>query len=127
MGYSQDAVSFKNYPVPLKFRGKPASPSHNTPNANTYRTKIRQAAEHGPNFADHYTVAIWGCGSSCAMFSIVDAVDGKVYDPPFGVEWRDEVDSGVSFRRDSKAIHVVGYLDESGCSADRWYVWDGTS
>jgi hypothetical protein len=117
-------VGFEQYRVAVKFRGKPAPPLHNTTNSLTFRTKIREAAAHGPNFADHYTLAIWGCGTSCALFSIIDAVDGSVYDFPFGVQWTDEVNSGITFHRDSKAIHIVGYLNEKD-SADRWYVWDG--
>jgi hypothetical protein len=60
------------------------------------------------------------------MFSIIDALGGRVYDFPFTVTWTDEIDYGVNCRRDSKAVHIVGYLNESGSSADRWYVWDGT-
>jgi hypothetical protein len=124
--HAQNAVGFQGYRVPVKFQGKPATPLHNTPNSKTFRTKIREAVADGPNFADHYTLAIWGCGSSCAMFSIVDAVNGKVYDFPATVSWIEEVDFGITFHRDSRAVRVVGYLNEKGCSTDRWYSWDGT-
>jgi hypothetical protein len=59
------------------------------------------------------------------MFSIIDATDGRVYDFPYSVSWVDENPYGVDFRRDSRAVHVVGMLNEQGESADRWYVWDG--
>jgi hypothetical protein len=36
----------------------------------------------GPNFAGHYFVIRWGCGSNCLMMAILDAKTGKVYDPP---------------------------------------------
>ena len=36
----------------------------------------------GPNFAGHYFVIRWGCGSNCLMMAVVDAKTGKVYDPP---------------------------------------------
>jgi hypothetical protein len=122
---AQKSLSFRDYAVPLAFHGKPVPALRNTLNSRTYRTKIREAVAAGPNFADHYTLAIWGCGSSCAMFSIVDANDGRVYDFPFGVSWVDEALAGVNFHRNSKAVRIVGQLNEDGDSKDRWYVWDG--
>jgi len=80
---------FGDHPVALEFHGSPAVPLQNTPNSKRYRTKIRQAATNGPNFADHYTLAVWGCGAGCVMFSVVDSVDGRVYDAPFTVSWFD--------------------------------------
>jgi hypothetical protein len=124
-GDAQRPVSFADYPVSLKFHGRPAKPLLNSPNSKRFRTRIFQAAASGPDFADHYTLALWGCGAGCVMFSIVDAVDGRVYDAPFTVSWGDEADSGVNVKRDSCAIHVVGSLNEGDNSADRWYVWDG--
>jgi hypothetical protein len=79
----------------------------------------------GPNFADRYTLALWGCGAGCVMFSIVDAVDGRVHDSPFTVSWVIEADEGVKYARNSRAIHIVGALNEGNNSANRWYSWDG--
>jgi hypothetical protein len=108
LGYAQKQVSFDDFLVPLRFHGEPAKPMYNTPNSKTFRTKIRQAVAGGPNFDDHYTLALWGCGAGCVMFSIVDAVDGRVYDSPFTVSWVDEADEGVKYARNSRAIHIVG-------------------
>jgi len=122
--YAQ-SVSFKNFEVPVNFHGIPAKPLQNTSNARRYRTMIRLAVAHGPNFADHYVLATWGCGSGCSMFSIVDAADGRVYDAPFTISRTDEVDEGERYVRNSRAFHCVGSLNEGDNSADRWYVWDG--
>jgi hypothetical protein len=124
-GRAQQQVSFGDYSVPVQFHGKPAEPLHNTSNSKAFRTKIRQAVTKGPNFADHYILALWGCGTGCVMFSIVDAMDGRVYDSPFTISWVDEADEGVRYARNSRAIHIVGSLNEGNNSADRWYVWDG--
>ena len=35
----------------------------------------------GPNYAGHYRLAVWGCGSGCAMFAAVDLNTGKVITP----------------------------------------------
>ena len=36
------------------------------PIARMYRTLLRREIERGPNFAGHYRVVVWGCGSSCS-------------------------------------------------------------
>jgi hypothetical protein len=119
VSHGQQGSGFSHYAVPLEFKGKSVMPQHNTEASRRYRTVIREAVKHGPNFADHYTIAVWGCGTSCADFSIVDAVDGHVYDFPAGVSWSADVDGGVTFHRNSRAIHVVGWLNETGDQMDR--------
>jgi len=118
-------VRFEDYPVQLKFQGKPARPQQNSQFSRGFKTRIKLAAAAGPNFADHYTIAVWGCGAGCVAFSIVDAVDGRVYDFPYSVSWGNEADSGVLGHRESSVLHVVGSLNEGDNSADRWYLWTG--
>ena len=125
VGYAQSTVNFRDYAVPITFFGKSAPPMHNTSNSRYYRTKIREAVAAGPNFADHYTIAVWGCGTSCVMFSIVDISNGRVYDFPFSVSYDDEDPCGVIFHRDSRVVRVIGRLNEVGDSKDRRYLWDG--
>jgi hypothetical protein len=36
----------------------------------------------GPNFAGHYIIVQWGCGSPCIMMVVVDASTGDVLPPP---------------------------------------------
>lgn len=50
----------------------------NFPEAKMFQTKIREAAQQGPNFAGHYTVATWGCGSGCQQHAVVDAQSGDI-------------------------------------------------
>jgi hypothetical protein len=73
-------------------------------------------------FADHYEVAGWGCGSGCLSFAIVDAITGKVYIFPATISQAREAGEPLTYRRNSRAIHVIGSLNEED-SADRWYVW----
>jgi len=42
----------------------------------------KMVLEAGPNFAGHYVVQQWTCGSPCVMMAIVDVVTGHVYHPP---------------------------------------------
>ena len=65
----------------------------------------------GPNFAGHYYVIRWGCGSNCLMMAVVDAKDGKVHGPPLNgagtelyVSMDPMSDVEIDFRRDSSLI-----------------------
>jgi hypothetical protein len=74
---------FSDFPVQSTYRGRPAPAQLTSRFDHRFQTVIRKGADEGPNFAGHYTVVIWGCGTSCAQFVIVDASSGTVYDPPF--------------------------------------------
>src|SRR5215472_4297169 len=74
---------FEDYAASADFKGKPAAPILATKGDRMFRTQIRDAARKGPNFAGHYTIAEWGCGSGCVSLAVVDAVSGKVFAAPF--------------------------------------------
>lgn len=48
--------------------------------ARTYRTKLREGAKEGPNFAGHYTIVTYGCGTQCRESWVIDAKTGKIID-----------------------------------------------
>ena len=65
-----------------KFRSK----VHQTPEAghrdhedgHMFRTVLRNGMKWGPNFAGHYAVVVWGCGTSCSSFAVVNLRTGQV-------------------------------------------------
>jgi len=75
--------SFGDYQVKPTFHGRPADPVLNTEFSNRFRTHIRDAAARGPNFAGHYVLADWCCGSACIQVAVIDAESGAVYEGPF--------------------------------------------
>ena len=75
---------FADYPVREIYQCKPARSQIVTPYQKRFRTVIRESVHEGVNFAGHYAVAIWGCGTSCAQFAVTDVISGRVYDPPLG-------------------------------------------
>lgn len=79
------ALKFADYAVAEVFRGKPAPPALLTKTQHMFRSAITQATRKGPNFAGHYTVAEWGCGSGCISMVVVDAESGKVFPAPFKI------------------------------------------
>ena len=75
----QWALKFEDFSVSHVFKGKP-TPAIITTNWRNFRTRIREGARHGPNFAGHYTIVAWGCGAGCVFFVVVDAISGRPYD-----------------------------------------------
>jgi hypothetical protein len=126
-----DTPRFEDMAVAEKFNGRPAPVKLSTAEARRYRTVIRQGAREGPNFAGHYTIATWGCGSGCVQFAIVDAKTGAVYLPRFYVvarmhfdEETQEPDEPLQFRIDSKLLIVSGSRNEKN-EGIYYYSWDG--
>jgi hypothetical protein len=84
---------FEDFAVSDIYQGKPAEADLNTPNAMNFKTRLVEGAAKGPNFAGHYTVVTWGCGTSCVVVSLVDAKTGAVtmlanINPWAGLEYR---------------------------------------
>jgi len=69
--------SFESYAVKRLYRGAPASPILSK-DQRTFRTVIRRGAKSPVEFAGHYTLPRFGCGTGCSAFYIVDSINGKV-------------------------------------------------
>lgn len=104
------------------------------PIAKTFRSVIRRQTREGPNFAGHYRVAVWGCGSSCAQFAIVNLKTGRVLTAEgvrnvSGVHF--EVDGFMPsaesefglfrFRKDSRLLVVLGAINEDDSREGAFY------
>jgi hypothetical protein len=90
---------FEDYPADPAYTTKPAEPVLATAEERRFRTVIRRGVTEGsgmddgvsgkelaqprPNFAGHYAIVKWGCGSPCLMAAFVDLIDGHVLPPPF--------------------------------------------
>lgn len=126
-----DAPLFEDFRVEPVSEGRPAAvnlKSH--PLARRYMTVLRAGAQKGPNFAGHYTVVGWGCGSSCIRLAVIDTRNGAVFVPEafdsvsgvrvnsLGFEPAGARDGywGLRYRVDSRLLIVLGALDGS---ADR--------
>lgn len=77
--------TFDSFHTTEVFDGKPAKPLLRTPVQKRFATQIREQAMLPPNFAGHYKIIEWGCGSSCVSIAIVDLKTGRVYDGPFSI------------------------------------------
>ena len=76
----------------------------------------------GLNFAGHYNLARWGCGTSCQKGAITDLKTGRVYDIP-------AASLDYDFRKDSRLLVVnppdsTGFYDYcSYCEPELW-LWN---
>ncbi|TXH71382.1 MAG: hypothetical protein E6Q83_04055 [Thiothrix sp.] len=109
---------FKDYPVEHIYKGQ-AHALVLDEFAKTYKTRLRAALEEKVNFAGHYVVTIWGCGTSCLFGGIVDKISGKAYPLPellLGVfplkpEYQDQDDRELIYKPTSRLLIMAGAFD----------------
>jgi hypothetical protein len=105
--------------------------------ANSYRTNLRNAAKEGVNFAGHYILTTWGCGTNCSQTAIIDARNGQVFFPEeLGgsisgfCELSDDTEP-IVYEADSRLLVLSGYkngdLDKKDGRCGIYYLeWTGT-
>jgi len=121
----QKLPTFDDFLVVKIYKGIPAKVDLSSNRyAKEFRTALREGAKKGPNFAGHYTLIEWGCGSFCQNHAIVDAKNGKVFFPGKLLTM-----AGVDFKLTSSLIITdpVNTLsvDVSPISYSYYYNWDG--
>lgn len=143
---------FEDFLVRNIFSGTPARPALETTEEREFRTVIRRGVAKGwgvddgitgrpfpgpgPNFAGHYVIVAWGCGSPCLMAAIVDLKTGRVFPPPFHhgpggsyfhVPWAFPMDPPLSYRLDSRLL--IANICEAGesqkCGAHYFVMAEG--
>ncbi len=120
-------TSFDDYKVQI-YDGKLADPDFSTnPEAKLFITRIKTECEKGINFAGHFTLVIWGCGSSCQNGVIVDRITGKIH-LVYGTSL------GSKFKKDSKMIitnvaaidTTTNLIETCGYCNVKHEIWTGT-
>ena len=112
--------SFQQYRVAI-YRGKPAAPVFKTKEELEFRTRIRQGAAKGPNFAGHYAVVEWGGGTETGGFVIVDVKTGQIFfhvDPKQGIEF--------SFKLNSRLMAITAYTGPPNAETCVRSFWEWT-
>ena len=86
--------------------------------ARGYRTRLREGARRGVNFAGHYTLHTWSCGTGCLQTVFIDAKTGAASFPApldgfIACYWDakpvESLEEALGFRRDSRLIVMSGY------------------
>ena len=120
--------SFSGHLVPVDIR------SHSK--AKLFRTRIREGAQVGPNFAGHYTIVFWGCGAGCASLAVVDVNSGKVFFPEnlsfvdnTNIAYEElESPAGdlINFQRNSRLLVIIGGINgASNLRGISYFLWEG--
>jgi hypothetical protein len=106
-------------------------------NANNYRTNLRNAAKEGVNFAGHYILTTWGCGTNCAVSAIIDARNGAVFFPDqlegsgFGFCDLPDDTEPIVYRANSRLLVLSGFKGgdlnlQNGRCGIYYLEWTGT-
>ena len=125
---------FEDFPAAKSMVGKTAAPVLKTQAQRMFKTRIREGAKLPANFAGHYRVIEWGCGSPCSTFVVVDLRTGEVYEPPFeslaalDIECPEPYDDcsgeGLIFKPSSRLLIADGELSHPDRKFGRYYyVW----
>ncbi|GAA5162761.1 hypothetical protein [Viridibacterium curvum] len=124
------APPFAAYPAKeMGVSAPPANLRFNSAQARRFRTAIRDASKEKPNFAGHFRIATWGCGTDCRGFAIIDLVSGKIT-TPMGIETISGAmgndDPRLDFRADSQLLVISGQINEDPASEARHLLrWNG--
>lgn len=79
----------------------------NNPIAERHRTIITEKyIELEVNFASHYVIITWGCGSGCLTGVMVDIRDGIVYSLPEDKDWGGN-GTYIDSKKDSEVLLTV--------------------
>jgi hypothetical protein len=123
----QHQPSFEDFIVPVERIDSPASPGVSSGQAHRYRTLLRREGSKPPNFAGSYRIVIWGCGTCCNEFAIVNSRTGDVFFPSFIVACRTPIESddvGIDFKANSRLLIITGARNEKG-GGRYFYEWNG--
>jgi hypothetical protein len=138
-----DAPRFADFPA-VPYTGPNAEPDlRGDRRSMQYRTQLRAWARERPDFAGHYIVASWGCGTGCTQLAIIDAVSGRVFHP-VGLRTNSIVDvdaellgddvrparradfGALRYRVDSRLLVLVGTPENQPAQRGiSYYVWEG--
>jgi len=123
---------FREYPVKNIYHGEPAIPAI-TKEFRMVRTTIRRGAKSDVEFAGHYSLPHWGCGTDCNGFVVVDSISGKVYDGigvhglPFDwvEEHGDDAIERMEFYPNSQLLKINSCPNEENCGLYDYVMIDG--
>jgi hypothetical protein len=114
---------FEDFPAGEMFRGKPARVHWPTdyPRYDFFKLSIKDLIAGGVNFAGHYAVREWSCGTNCRWLVILDMKTGKfLRSSPYGsLSLYDEQmpkheHDWLQLRPDSRLLIASGCFDVEG-------------
>jgi hypothetical protein len=127
---STPPLLFEDYPAKLLLPNSrlAAKVTLATAQARRYRTVISEGGMQSVNFAGHFRLVTWGCGTDCRSFAIVDRTTGIARTPDAiqcitGAMGNDQ--DRLDFRPDSSLLVVNGFINEEE-EGSFFYEWTGS-
>ena len=137
--FGQKTPSFKQYSSRVEKAKAQKIDFSSHKRARTFRTNLSNALKEGVNFAGHYNLATWGCGTNCSDSGIIDTRTGKVYFPKelegIGIGFCEidyENTEPLVYKPDSRLLVLSGFkggdLNSEKTSCGIYYFeWTGTA
>lgn len=129
---------FQDYHVATAWHGKNAKLWLRTYNEKLFLTQLTNAAKEPPDFAGHYKIAGWGCGSVCASGALIDLKTGAIHPLPFAGHGRGAEywiftggpveEKYIEYRRDSRLLiirRVESGKTSTWVTVASYFAWDG--
>jgi hypothetical protein len=105
---------FEDFRVTESWYHTPATLKLTTHSERMFRTNLENAAKEPPNFAGHYRIAYWGCGSNCSAGAMVDLQTGDVFPLPLakpgGTGWERWITCTAAFEGAADEFHLDSRL-----------------
>jgi hypothetical protein len=126
---ARDTLDFEDYPAADSASNIQPAPVQleSAPYGRMYRTKLREGAAHGPNFAGRYTAVMWGCGTGCQILAVVDARTGRPSRETLllaqGAQYRRSSTLLLADPADTTVERTVGPC--ASCGTPAFYRWTG--
>jgi len=113
-GQSSLVPKFSAFPTIVETTKAKSIDFKKNPDARTFRTRLTEGLRGGVNFAGHFVVVGWGCGTGCISGAIIDARTGNVFWPEqfnaVGVwyDGQEYAEEPVAFRKNSRMLVITG-------------------
>lgn len=105
---------FENLPAPTDWKGPVVVPNLTTRSERMFQSRLLQASREPANFAGHYRITYWGCGSECAAGAAIDLKTGDVLPLPLakanGRGWERWITCPASFEGTGDEFHLDSRL-----------------
>lgn len=135
MAQQQSTPRYEDFPAPV-YKGRSAPLNlRSARGAYSMRTRLREGYAEGVNFAGHYILVGWGCGTGCVDAAIIDAKSGKVYFPDelggMVVYYWSDNDEALNFKPNSRLLVLSGapaseQNNDNPKTGLYYYEWTGT-
>lgn len=122
---SEKGFSFDRFPVNKVFHGRSRMPDFSGRDHEfaDYKTRIIDGLRAGPNFAGHYSIIQFGCGTECTLVYVADNRTGQVFAFPRGGD--DNLVLDLAFKLSSR-LSIAQWTNAEGdkCTLE-YFEWDG--